>query len=101
VLTITGSSNSGTTDVETDSLKNSKLNFGYQSNGVYPGGIVYTASGYYPGGGVYYPAGAGGRYPVSNGKLRNALLIKILPLVYNVTPSGEKLLDNTGLFISP
>jgi hypothetical protein len=80
-------------------LKNSKLNFGYQSNGVYPGGFVYTASGYYPGGGVYYPAGVGGRYPASNGKLCKALLFKILPQVSNVTLSGEKLLNNILMLI--
>jgi hypothetical protein len=79
VLTIIGSSNSGTTGVETDSLKNSKLNFGYQSNGINPGGFVHSASVYYPGGGVYYPVGAGGGYPPATGKLCNALLFKMLP----------------------
>jgi hypothetical protein len=56
---------------ERDSLKISKLNFGYQSNGVYPGGFVQTASGYYPTGGVYYPVGAGGEYPGATGKLQD------------------------------
>jgi hypothetical protein len=56
---------------ETSALKNSKYNFGYQGNGVYPGGIVYTVRG-------YYPVGAGGGYPGTAGKLRNALILKMI-----------------------
>jgi hypothetical protein len=79
MLTIAGSSNSAAKDGGIDSLETSKLNFGYESNGVYPGGFLHTASGYYPGGVVYYPAGAGGAYPAAAGKFRNALLFMMLP----------------------
>jgi hypothetical protein len=89
MLIISGSSNSAAKDGGIDSLKNSKLNFGYESNGVYPGGFLHTASGYYPGSAVYYPVGAGGTYPAAAGKQRSALVTIMLPCVNNVALSGE------------
>ncbi|XP_021931227.1 pupal cuticle protein Edg-91-like isoform X2 [Zootermopsis nevadensis] len=60
---VKGASTSESTNKQTAESKNSKFNFGYNSNGVNPGSVVYTLGGYYPGGSGYYPAGANGGYP--------------------------------------
>jgi hypothetical protein len=69
VFTVTGSSIGRMMD-----RQNSEFKIGYQGNGVYPVGVVYTADGYDPDLSVYYPPSAEDKQPEAAGKFCITLL---------------------------